>query len=52
MCSKADDISAYHCALTPLELDNLLRGGNIFGVIYWQISLDAVCLFSWLVKTA
>ena len=50
--SKANGISAYCCALTPLELGSLLRGGDIFGVIYWWISLDAVCLFSWLVKTA
>jgi len=49
MCSKADDISAYHCALTPLELGSLLRGGDIFGVIYWWISVDTVCLSVFLV---
>jgi len=35
MYSKADNISAYRCSLTPLELGSLQRGGGIFGVIYW-----------------
>ena len=35
MYSKADDISAYHCALTLVELGSLQGGGDVFGVIYW-----------------